>query len=197
MFKGRAELTDPEKGGVVATFNETCHDDGTAVATVKLRAPITLQGTQRLEIFGTVTDKPMISVGASDPAGTEICEFHGTSAIGCIPDDTDVSLTKKTPAETSEPFSSSLGKEKSTRTEFLAARPFSDSSSSMIPVELAGAAVVAVSIAREVSAGNLLPSPAPSPAIPPASRRRFGPPPCDPPRHRRGARRKLWRDRAG
>jgi hypothetical protein len=38
MFKGRAELTDPEKGGVVATFDETCHDDGTAVATVKLRA---------------------------------------------------------------------------------------------------------------------------------------------------------------
>jgi hypothetical protein len=36
----------------------------------------------------------MISVGASDPAGTEISEFHGTSAIGCIPDDTDVSLVK-------------------------------------------------------------------------------------------------------
>jgi hypothetical protein len=65
-----------------------------AVATVKLRTPITLQGAQRLEIFGTATDKPMISVGASDPAGTEICEFHGTSAIGCIADDTDVSLTK-------------------------------------------------------------------------------------------------------
>jgi hypothetical protein len=36
----------------------------------------------------------MISVGASDPAGTEIREFHGTSAIGCIPDETDVSLVK-------------------------------------------------------------------------------------------------------
>jgi hypothetical protein len=94
MFKGRAELIDPEKGGVVATFNETCHDNGTAAATVKLRTPITLEGTQRLEIFGTLTDQPMISVGASDPAGTEICEFHGTSAIGCIPDDTDVSLVK-------------------------------------------------------------------------------------------------------
>jgi hypothetical protein len=92
MFKGRAELTDPEKGGVVATFNETCHDDGTAAATVRLRTPITLEGTQRLEIFGTVVDTPMISVGASDPAGTEIYEFHGTSAIGCIPNDTDVSL---------------------------------------------------------------------------------------------------------
>jgi hypothetical protein len=47
MFKGRAELTDPEKGGVVAMFNETCHDDGTAVATVKLRTPITLQGASK------------------------------------------------------------------------------------------------------------------------------------------------------
>jgi len=94
MFIGTAELIDPEKGSVVATFNETCHDDGTAGATVRLREPITLQGTQRLEIFGTLTDQPMISVGASDPAGTEIREFHGTSAIGCIPDETDVSLVK-------------------------------------------------------------------------------------------------------
>ena len=44
MFKGKAELTDPEKGDVVATFHETCHDDGTAAATVRLRVPITLQG---------------------------------------------------------------------------------------------------------------------------------------------------------
>jgi hypothetical protein len=36
MFKGEAELTDPEKGGVVATFTETCHDHGTASATVRL-----------------------------------------------------------------------------------------------------------------------------------------------------------------
>jgi hypothetical protein len=94
MFKGRAELVDPEKGTVVATFNETCHDNGTAAATVRLREPVTLQGTQRLEIFGTLTDQPMISVGASDLAATEIREFHGTSAIGCIPDETDVSLVK-------------------------------------------------------------------------------------------------------
>jgi hypothetical protein len=94
MFKGRADLTDPEKGNVVATFNETCHDTGTATATVRLREPVTLQGTERLEIFGTLTDQPMISVGASDPAGTEIREFHGTSAIGCIPNETDVSFVK-------------------------------------------------------------------------------------------------------
>ena len=48
MFKGRAELID-QNGGVVATFNETCHDYGTTFATVKLRtplAPFTLQGTE-------------------------------------------------------------------------------------------------------------------------------------------------------
>jgi hypothetical protein len=94
MFIGGAELIDPEKGSVVATFNETCHDDGTAAATVRLCEPVTLQGTQRLEIFGALTNQPMISVGASDSAGTEIREFHGTSAIGCIPDETDVSLVK-------------------------------------------------------------------------------------------------------
>jgi hypothetical protein len=94
MFIGSAELIDPEKGSVVATFNETWNDDGTATATVRLREPVMLQGTQRLEIFGTLTDQPMISVGASDPAGTEIREFHGTSPIGCIPDETDVSLVK-------------------------------------------------------------------------------------------------------
>ena len=94
MFKGRVQLVDPENGWVVATFNETCRDNGTAAATVRLREPITLQGTQRLEIFGTVTDQQMISVGASDPAGTEIYEFHGRSAIGCISDDADVSLVR-------------------------------------------------------------------------------------------------------
>jgi hypothetical protein len=94
MFKGKAELTDPEKGTVVAVFHETCHDDGSAAATVRLRTPITLKGTELLEIFGTVTSTPMISVGASDPDGTEICEFHGKSAIGCIPDGGDLTLVR-------------------------------------------------------------------------------------------------------
>ena len=94
MFKGQAELIDPETGGVVASFHETCHDDGTAAATVRLRTPITLQGTDLLAIVGTETPMPMISVGASDPAGTEICEFHGKSAIGCIPDGADLTLVR-------------------------------------------------------------------------------------------------------
>jgi hypothetical protein len=96
MFKRRAELVD-EKGVVVAAFNETCHDYGTTAATVRLRAPLapfTLQGTESLEIFAKGSSQPVISVQASDPAGTEIREFHGTSAIGCLPDGTEVSLVK-------------------------------------------------------------------------------------------------------
>jgi hypothetical protein len=96
MFKARAELTD-QKGAVVATFNETCHEYGATVATVKLRsplAPFTLQGTESLAIFAKGSSQPVITVEASDPAGTEINEFHGTSAIGCVPDQTTVSLIK-------------------------------------------------------------------------------------------------------
>ena len=57
-------------------------------------APFTLQGTENLAIFAKGISQPVISVEASDPAGTEICEFHGTSAIGCVPDGTGVSLVK-------------------------------------------------------------------------------------------------------
>jgi hypothetical protein len=96
MFKRRAELID-EKGVVVATFNETCHDYGTTVTTVKLRAPLApfrLQGTESLAIFAKGISQPVISVEASDPAGTEITEFHGTSAIGCVSDGAGVALVK-------------------------------------------------------------------------------------------------------
>jgi hypothetical protein len=65
----------------MATSNETCYDDGTASATVRLQTPITLQGTVLLEIVGTVTPAPMITIGASDPAETELREFHEQSAI--------------------------------------------------------------------------------------------------------------------
>ena len=70
---------------------------GTTFAAVGLRAPLapfTLQGTESLEIFAKGSGQPVISVWASDPAGTEIREFHGTSAIGCLPDGTDISLVK-------------------------------------------------------------------------------------------------------
>jgi hypothetical protein len=96
VFRGRADLIDGN-GNIVATFNETCHDYGITVATVKLRAPLapfTLQGTESLAIFANGRAQAVISVEASDPAGTEINEFHGTSAIGCVPDDTEVALVK-------------------------------------------------------------------------------------------------------
>jgi hypothetical protein len=96
MFKRRADLVDGT-GVVVAAFNETCHDFCATVATVRLRAPLapfTLQGTESLEIFAKSSAQPVISVQASDPAGTEIREFHGPSAIGCLPDGTEISLVK-------------------------------------------------------------------------------------------------------
>jgi len=94
MFKGKADLIDPETKAIAGVFNETEGDDGTTRATVRLTKPIVLEGTQRLEVFGTVTDQPMISVGASDPDGTEIHEFHGASTIGPIANHAGVSLVR-------------------------------------------------------------------------------------------------------
>jgi hypothetical protein len=94
MFKGKAELTNPENNDPVATFHETCNHDGTAVAKVRLRTPILLQGEELLAIVGTATSTPMITVAASGAAGTEIREFQGKSAIGCIPDGGDLTLVK-------------------------------------------------------------------------------------------------------
>jgi hypothetical protein len=39
MVKRKADLVD-NKGAVVAVFNETCHDYGSTVATVRLRKPL-------------------------------------------------------------------------------------------------------------------------------------------------------------
>ena len=96
MVKRRTDLTNAD-GAVVAVFNETCHDYGTTVVTVKLRpplAPFTLAGTESLALYARGIFQPVISVAASDPAGTEICEFHGTSAVGCVPDGTGIALVK-------------------------------------------------------------------------------------------------------
>jgi hypothetical protein len=94
MLKHKAELVDAS-GAVVATFNETCHPHGTTVATVRLHAPLapfSLKGTESLALFAKAIAQPVISVEASDPAGTEIREFHGTSAAGCVADGTEVTL---------------------------------------------------------------------------------------------------------
>jgi hypothetical protein len=109
MTKGKADLVD-EQGNVVATFNETCHHYGVTVITVRLRAPlapVTLQGTELRAIYATTISRPVLTVEASDPAGTEIREFHGTSAIGCIPDRTGIALVKS-PGGDLVPFSSFL-----------------------------------------------------------------------------------------
>ena len=94
MFKGKAELIDPEKVGTAATFTEICEADGSATAKVVLKHPIELKGTERLEVYGTVKDTPVISVSAKDPAGSKIHEFSGKSAVGCLPDKMEISLIK-------------------------------------------------------------------------------------------------------
>jgi hypothetical protein len=96
MSKRRAELMDGN-GKVVATFNETCHSHGTTVATVKLHpplAPFSLTGTESLSLFAKGTSQTVLTVEASDPGGTEINEFHGTSGIGCVPDGTALALVR-------------------------------------------------------------------------------------------------------
>jgi hypothetical protein len=93
MIKRRADLVSAD-GTSVAKFNETCHAYGATFATVRLDSPITLSGTESLALFAQAIAQPVISVTASDPAGTEIREFHGTSAVGCVPDGTGVALVK-------------------------------------------------------------------------------------------------------
>ena len=93
MHKRKAELVDAN-GTDFASFNETCHNHGAAFATVRLKVPMTLAGTESLAIFAKGNSHPVISVEASDPDGTEIREFHGASAIGCLPDGTGIALVK-------------------------------------------------------------------------------------------------------
>jgi hypothetical protein len=93
MIKRRADLVSAD-GTAVAQFNETCHEYGATVATVRLDSPFTLTGTESLALYAQTIPQPVISVAASDPAGTEIREFHGTSAVGCVPDGTGVALVR-------------------------------------------------------------------------------------------------------
>ena len=86
MFKGKAELVDPEKNIPVATFTETCQSDGAAKMKVVLKAPITISGTERLAIFSTVKDQEVIAVTANGGASTAIHEFEGASSLGCLAD---------------------------------------------------------------------------------------------------------------
>jgi hypothetical protein len=94
MFKGKAELVDPEKNTPVATFTETCQSDGTAKMKVVLKAPITISGTERLAIFSTVKDQEVIAVTANGGASTAIHEFEGASSLGCLADKSNITLTR-------------------------------------------------------------------------------------------------------
>jgi hypothetical protein len=92
MFRGKAELRNPETNDRVGTFTETCEDDGTSHARVVLEPPITLSGTANLAIFGG--PGPVIGVAAENGGPTEIREFHGKSGVGCLPENTEISLTR-------------------------------------------------------------------------------------------------------
>jgi len=92
VFRGKAELRSPETNDMVGTFTETCEDDGTSHARVVLHPPITLSGAESLAVFGGPGG--VIGVAAENGGPTEIREFHGKSAAGCLPDNTKVTLTK-------------------------------------------------------------------------------------------------------
>jgi hypothetical protein len=93
MFKGKAELTDPETGSFVATFTETCEHDA-ARAKIVLEKPVTLSGTERLAVYSTIKDQEVIGVTAKDGETKVVHEFSGESSLGCLPDKTDITLTR-------------------------------------------------------------------------------------------------------
>ena len=93
MFKGKAVIIDPETGSFVATFTETCQHKS-ARATVFLENPITLSGTERLAVYSTIKDQEIIAITAKDDGTVVVHEFSGESSLGCLPDKTDITLTR-------------------------------------------------------------------------------------------------------
>ena len=94
MSRARASFINPETGQIVGAFFEDCRPDGTALARVRLSAAQTLTGTAQLEVFSTIKDQAVIAVGTDGVAQREIHEFEGTSSLGCLPEDTGVSLVR-------------------------------------------------------------------------------------------------------
>jgi hypothetical protein len=84
MFRGKAELRNPETNARVGTFTETCEEDGFSHARVVLEPPITLSGTENLTVFGGPGG--VIGVAAENGGPTVVHEFHGKSGVGCLPD---------------------------------------------------------------------------------------------------------------
>ena len=94
MFRGKAHLDDPQSGRPVATFIETRESDGTVIATVHLRYPITLRGRERLAIISSIDDREVIVALARNGEPTELHHFDGASGLGCLPAGTAVTLIK-------------------------------------------------------------------------------------------------------
>jgi hypothetical protein len=99
MFRGRAEPMNPETNDRVGHLTETCEDGGTSHVRVVLEPPMTLTGTAFLAIFSDTGG--VIEVTAKNSEPTEIREFHGKSASGCLPDKSEVSLVRSPGGELS------------------------------------------------------------------------------------------------
>jgi hypothetical protein len=92
VFRGKAELRNPETDERVGTFTETCEDDGFSHARAVLEPPITLIETENLAIFGGPGG--VIGIAAENGGPTVVHEFHGKSEAGCLPDGAEVTLAK-------------------------------------------------------------------------------------------------------
>jgi hypothetical protein len=89
MFKGKAELTDPETGKVVATFTE----EGDKMKVV-LKQSETISGTTRLAVYSSIKNEELIAVTAKDGQDTVVHEFHGISSLGALTNGAEISLTR-------------------------------------------------------------------------------------------------------
>jgi hypothetical protein len=94
MFKGKADLRDPETNAEVASLTETCEDNGSAKIRVVLKHAITLTGTERLAIYSPIKDEEVVVATSKNGVATEIHEFGGESSLGCLADRSEVSLTR-------------------------------------------------------------------------------------------------------
>jgi hypothetical protein len=93
MMNGTAALSDPNTGAAVGTFTECCAADGTATAKIVLLDPIQISDKDFLAVYAQGKAVPAIVIYANGLA-QNVTEFGGASAIGCIPDGTNVSLVR-------------------------------------------------------------------------------------------------------
>ncbi|HTB46297.1 MAG TPA: hypothetical protein VK741_21930 [Acetobacteraceae bacterium] len=92
MFRGKAELRNPETDAKVGALTERCENDGTAHLKVELEPALTLTGTEFLMISSSAGE--LFSATATNGGPTEIREFHSKSPVGCLAANSEVSLTR-------------------------------------------------------------------------------------------------------